>query len=498
MAAFKVYKRRFISLFILALLNGICAANAAAFTTITSQTSNFFQISATKVNWLTNIFGAIYLVLAWFVPFLVQRAGIQAVCSIAMVTMTLGAWLRYAASCVPDIQSDAYITPAYFLLFIGSLCISISQPLLQIIGPTFSELYFAPRSRLTSTMIIALSNPLGQAITALVVPKMVPTHPANREIRLLLLVLAIATLCLSVTVAGIRNRPPSPPSPVCDLPRESTLISWKILLGLHRPPAPDPEEEKAKRRLSRRATITVVRRNSSHQFELEHPIPHIDENIHQQHGMQIEKLGQLSARNRVDFMLLTILFGIFVGAFTSYSTLIEQIYLPYGFDSTQSGLFIAAFVLTGSLCSSILSPILGRFCPGTSVQIVKIFGPLIGLAYAGLIWIVKGKDMGGIFLTNILIGVFSFVSLPIALELAADVTYTAIRPEFPTSILYVSANGVSVLFLVIMDSLRGNADSSPPFEMSRALIFQGGAVLLSSLSIIGLQAKKRRPDIHMM
>lgn len=79
----------------------------------------------------------------------------------------------------------------------------------------------------------------------------------------------------------------------------------------------------------------------------------------------------------------------------------------HGFDSTQAGLFGSALVFSGLIVTSILSPIMGRYCPSTCVQILKIFGPLIGLSYAGLVWILKGRDMGGVYLTNILIGIFS-------------------------------------------------------------------------------------------
>lgn len=494
MKAYKVYKRRFVGLFVLALLNGITAANAVLFTTITSQSSKFFAISVTRVNWLSNMFAVMYLILGWLVPSLVQTCAIQGICAMAAVAMTLGAWLRYAASCVPDIQSDDYIMPPYLLLFVGSMLIGVAQPMLQTIGPSYSELFFTPRARLAATMFIAISNPLGQAITDLVVPKIVPEVSNHREIRLLLLIIAIVTMIFSFTVFFIQSHPPTPPSMTCELPRLSAGASWRVLFGRSQKSTAESEEEKSERALSRRATVTVVRRNSALQFELERPNTFNSE-TEDDHSVSYESLGKLSKKSRVDLALLTILFAVIVGAFTAYTTLINQIYIPYGFDSTQAGLFVASLIFPGVIAATVLLPIMGRFCPKTCVQMVKIFGPLIGLAYAGLIWIVKGRDMGGIHLTNILIGVFSFLTIPIVLELAADVTYTAMRPEFSSALLYTTANGVSLLFSVIMEGLQGSNDGPTPREMSRSLIFQGGAVLLASLTIIGLQGRQRRPDL---
>ncbi|KAH9810352.1 major facilitator superfamily domain-containing protein [Melampsora americana] len=480
MKAYKVYKRRFVGLFILALLNGITAANAVLFTTITDQSSKFFSISITRVNWLSNIFAVMYLILGFLVPSLVQACAIQGICVMAAIAMTLGAWLRYAASCVPDIQSGDYIMPPYLLLFVGSMLIGVAQPMLQIIGPSYSELFFTPRYRLATTMFIAISNPLGQAITDLVVPKLVPDTPNHREIRLLLLIVAIVTMIFSLTVLFIRSQPPTPPSMTCELPRLSSGDAWRVLFGRSQKIITDNEEEKSEGALSRRATVTVVRRNSALQFELDRPDT-FNSDSDDQHSVSHESLGKLSKKSRVDIALLTILFSVVLGAFTAYTTLISQIYIPYGFNSTQAGLFVASLIFPGVIAATILLPIMGRFCPKLCVQVVKIFGPLIGLAYAGLIWIVKGRDMGGIHLTNILIGVFSFMTLPIVLELAADATYTAMRPEFSSALLYTSANG--------------SGDGPTPHDMSRSLIFQGGAVLLAALSIIGLQGRQRRPDL---
>lgn len=189
-------------------------------------------------------------------------------------------------------------------------------------------------------MVIAVSNPLGQAMAYLMVPKLVPSPSTHREIRLLLLIIASMTMTFSLAVFGIRNKPPTPPSSLCEISRPSLLQSWKILLGLHQPILshhPQTTSNATRRGSgSRRATITVVRRHSAHQFELDHPHPRHDqdENDHHHHQSHpIHNIGTLTQRLRVDFALLTVLFGILVGQYHSLSiTKTKSIDQVFGFD----------------------------------------------------------------------------------------------------------------------------------------------------------------------
>ncbi|EGG10440.1 uncharacterized protein MELLADRAFT_93403 [Melampsora larici-populina 98AG31] len=481
---YKVYKRRFVGLIMLALLNAMSAHNATLFTTITTQTSSVFQMSLTKVNWLGNIFGVTFVVVAWFVPLLVEKMAIRWVCIMAGAAMTIGAWLRYAATYTTNsLDTHAEHMAAYSLLLLGSFIISISQPLLLILGPAFSELYFSPKTRMTATMIIAVSNPVGQAVASFLAPTLVPEKATMSDFKTLLLVVASATTLISLVSLAIGNGPPTPASASSEIPRHSAWDGFKVLFGIH-----TSSKAKVNRQFHTYNKTQPDNQNSNPAYK--NSPEYLDFSIDERPGHE-----DLTRRDRIDFLLLTWLFGTLVGAFSAYAILIEQIYSPYGFNSDQAGYFGIASIIPGLISAGISSPIFDRFLRRSRGPIIKCLGPLLGLTYFGLIWIPKTKNIGAIYVLNIGIGIFSFISLPVALELGADITHKAMTPDSSAAILYLVGNALSVIFLIIMDALRSGSDSSPPFDMTNALIFQGVMTLSASICIVGLKAKQRRPDL---
>ncbi|KAG0150425.1 hypothetical protein CROQUDRAFT_720412 [Cronartium quercuum f. sp. fusiforme G11] len=466
---YKVYKRRFLGLVILALLNGISSLNSVIFSTITTETAMVFRTSLTRINWLSNVFSVVFVAVAWFVPLLVERFAIRWVCVMAGGLMTIGSWIRFFSVYTINAQTNSSDVAGYSLVLVGSLIISVSQPLLLILGPAFSELWFSPSTRLTATMIVSVSNPIGQALAELLAPAIVPENAKVSEMRMLLLICACATTAITLGAAGIGNRPPTPPSAISQLPRHSAWEGFRVLLGFKTSSKLNDHQiilKTSPQSNTHGIDLEPTISNWNHFFDC--PITHL--NKFTKSG--VIHLGSLTIRDRVDFLLLTLLFGTLLGAFTTYSILIEQIYSPYGYDSNQSGYFGVACIVSGLLSTIISVPLFALFFPRSRGHIIKIFGPLIGLSYFGLIWIVKSKDLIAIYIFNVGIGVFSFISLPIALELGADITYTAMTPDSAAAVLYLVGNAFSVIFLVIMDTLRSDSTTLPPFDMNRALIFQ--------------------------
>ncbi|KAH9810351.1 major facilitator superfamily domain-containing protein [Melampsora americana] len=418
-----------------------------------------------------NIFGVTFVVVAWFVPLLVEKMSIRWVCMMAGSVMTIGAWLRFAATYTTNaLDTRAEHMAGYSLLLIGSLIISISQPLLIILGPAFSELYFSPKTRLTATMIIAISNPIGQAVASFLAPTLVPEKATMSDFNMLLLVVASATTVISLVSLGIGNGPPSPASAISELPRHSAWSGFKVLKHKEFNHQDHSQLNPFYQTQPRIPTSTSLNcKNASNLFD--------SFSIVENHNHEA-----LTRRDRIDFFLLTWLFGT-LRPLPTYTILIEQIYSPYGFNSDQAGYFGIASIIPGLMSAGISSPILDRFLRRSKGLIIKVLGPLLGLTYFGLIWIPKSKNLGAIYVFNIGIGIFSFISLPVALELGADITHKAMTPDSSAAILYLVGNALSVIFLIVMDALRS------------ALIFQGVMTISASFCILALKAKQRRPDL---
>ena len=55
-------------------------------------------------------------------------------------------------------------------LFVGQTCTGLAQPVFQVLGPKYSELWFDYRGRTTATALISIANPLGAALGELISP----------------------------------------------------------------------------------------------------------------------------------------------------------------------------------------------------------------------------------------------------------------------------------------------------------------------------------------
>ena len=103
--------------------------------------------------------------------------------------------------------------------------------------------------------------------------------------------------------------------------------------------------------------------------------------------------------------------------------------------------------------------------------------------------IVKPDNIGVLFALCALVGILSFILLPVALEMGCELTRNA---ETSSAILWFSANLFTIVFVLIQDALR---DDTPPFAMRRALIFSGATVAAVSLLVIKFTGHQRRREM---
>ena len=57
------------------------------------------------------------------------------------------------------------------------------------------------------------------------------------------------------------------------------------------------------------------------------------------------------------FYLLAIPFGVYVGFFNATSSLLNQIFEPYGFSETQAGIAGGLLIIVGLIASAVVSPL---------------------------------------------------------------------------------------------------------------------------------------------
>ena len=184
------------------------------------------------------------------------------------------------------------------------------------------------------------------------------------------------------------------------------------------------------------------------------------------------------------FWLLVIPYWTYVGFFNSISSLLTQILTPYGFSETESGIAGAVLILVGLLSAAITSPIVDR--TKKYLHFMKLLTPIIALSYLAFIWAPGTRSIAAPYVILAVLGGASFSLVPNALEFLVEVTFP-IGPEATSTICWSGGQLFGGIFILISDALKADKDASPPFTMSRALIFQAviAAAALPCAMILG-------------
>jgi FLVCR family MFS transporter 7 len=169
------------------------------------------------------------------------------------------------------------------------------------------------------------------------------------------------------------------------------------------------------------------------------------------------------------FYLILLPFSVYVGQFNAVSSLINQIFEPYGFSEDDAGIAGALLIVVGLVSSAIVSPYVDktkRYLP-----VIKIIVPLIAICYLALIWMPQTRSLPGPYVICSLLGATSFSLLPCALEYLVIITHP-VSPEISSTICWSMGQLFGAVFIIIMDALKGGLASEPEGSMKRALIFQ--------------------------
>lgn len=201
-----------------------------------------------------------------------------------------------------------------------------------------------------------------------------------------------------------------------------------------------------------------------------------------------EDTTYMTVRQRVDFGVMALVFGVLVGITTSFGVLSAQDLEPYGYSDVTAGLLGATILLVGILAALLTAPLFDRVLSHHLAISCKCLCPVLGAAWLSLIWAVRPNNTGALFAVMAIIGATSLTLLPVTLELAVELTRNA---DGSSAILWGSANFFSVIFIIVEGALRACPDASPPFNMSKALVFQG-VLACAIIAVFGLEGKQAR------
>ncbi|TDL20024.1 MFS general substrate transporter [Rickenella mellea] len=430
---YRLYKARFWGVTGIVILNIVGGMNWTYFGPISTEMVNDFGITLDQNNWLGNIIALTYIVFAPFVPVLRKRLGLRTTCMIGTATLILASWVRYAGT-----ARSLPVNGAYALLIIGQFFSALSQAIFQIIGPIYSQTWFDLQGRTTATMVMSIANPIGGALGQLISP--IPTHA-----RPAILILGIVCTVFSPVVFLIKSEPPTPPTYAGSQPTPHMLTMLRALIG--KQPLND------------------------HHASLD---------------------SRMTIRERIDFVILTLLFGTLVAATNAYSIQSSQLLEPYGYSENTAGFMGAALLLSGIVAAIVTAPLFDRVMTHHLAFTARIFCPVIAALWLSLIWAVKPNNTAALYAIFVLIGVCSVSMLPVGLELGCELTRSA---DGSSAILWWSGNLLGIIFVLVEAALRAGVDARPPQNMHRALIFQGAFVVVACSTVLLLRGKQRRREM---
>ncbi|KAL1297176.1 hypothetical protein AAFC00_004749 [Neodothiora populina] len=198
------------------------------------------------------------------------------------------------------------------------------------------------------------------------------------------------------------------------------------------------------------------------------------------------------SQNR-SFWLIFVPFAVFVGSFNSSSSLLNQIFEPYGFSELEAGIAGGLLILVGLVASAIVSPTIDR--TKQYLLAIRVLVPLIAIGYLILVFAPEARSIVAAYIVCGLLGAASFSLLPCALEYLCTVT-APISPEVGSTFCWTGGQLLGAIFILIMDALKGGWSGQPENNMKRALVFQAvvGLVVVPCVFLLGNEERSVRFD----
>ncbi|KAK6332705.1 hypothetical protein TWF696_002730 [Orbilia brochopaga] len=204
--AYRIYRRRWLGLITLMLMNIMISWGWIAFAPVSESTRLFFRLEhVSSVNWLSTVILLSYICISPLAIYSLNRFGVRAALIFAAGFSVAGVWLRYVGARVNSSNGGHFV-----VVMLGQILIGFGQPFVLGAPAFYSDLWFTSKGRVTANALISLSNPLGAALGQLIDPFLV-AQPG--DIPNMLLYTAIITTVVTSPILAVQSRPPTPPCP---------------------------------------------------------------------------------------------------------------------------------------------------------------------------------------------------------------------------------------------------------------------------------------------
>ena len=214
--ALKVYKRRFLGLVALALLNLTICWNFVNFSYAGDYVAEHFSISVSTVNWfsITFLFSGL---LGNYPASLALRRGTKLSMLVAASGLVIGSWLKYGGTKITSVP----------LTMIGQIIIGFIQPFVINAPVFYSETWFGERTRATATALSSIPPIFGGVMASLISPAWIK---ALKDVSPTTLYMSIICTAVAVIVPFVPAKPPTPPE--LDVVEHKEKTAWQAELKM--------------------------------------------------------------------------------------------------------------------------------------------------------------------------------------------------------------------------------------------------------------------------
>eukprot|EP01135_Chromosphaera_perkinsii_P006286 Nk52_evm15s485 gene=Nk52_evmTU15s485 len=413
-----VYKRRFLMLGIYSLLNGAVGLTWVTFSPIVTQTEAVYGVSADFINWFGNVILLMFIPGIFFANVFVIRFGTRVTFNVSAALMTAGCWVRYIGADTSIVSRDHF-----YIAFIGQCLNSIGVLMVYSMTPRVSADWFPVNERAMATAFVTIVNTVINAIGFLIPSFMVTPYNTDGnytpeqldvlkgDIPRMLMVEAIIVTAIGLSVVVFyRSEPPSPPSLSQAMkPRAQQLLySTSMEGGVGSEKKEEGQEECFK-------------------------------------TMMTETLALLKNGN---FVLLLVSCGLITGISLSWALLLGTILDTLESSDTIGYVgFVNQFSIGIGMFS--LSAICARLKDRHYKHILILAGSCMSIAT--LFWLIVINNIystAAMWPISILMGFFSYGTLPLYFEFGADMTYP-INENMSAGLLNLFSFATAFIFNVI-------------------------------------------------
>lgn len=132
------------------------------FSPVASSAAQFFHTSESNVNWLSTAFLFAFCAISPLVIYVLHWGPKPSILA-AAVLILVGNWIRYGG-----VRASSH--NSFGVVMFGQILIGFGQPFVLAAPTRYSDMWFTNRGRVAATALMSLANPLGAALSQVIVP----------------------------------------------------------------------------------------------------------------------------------------------------------------------------------------------------------------------------------------------------------------------------------------------------------------------------------------